>query len=258
MVLQATNLTRVYSNERGGSLHRALDAFHLTVERGEFVGVMGPSGSGKTTLLQLLGTMDQPTYGEVRFGGKSLSGLSLDQLREFRRRHLGFIFQEFHLLHSLTLRENIMLPLILETAVPEEVDERVHTVASQLGIEEILNKHPYEVSGGQQQRAAAARALVHRPDLVLADEPTGNLDSRSARTLMESLEKMNQTEKATILMVTHDAVSASYCKRILFIKDGKLWTEIHQGEERRAFYRRILTVVSALGGETLGFLDSGI
>lgn len=248
-VLQATNLTRIYGGQRGAVAVRALDGLDLSVEAGEFVGIMGPSGSGKTTLLQLLGTIDAPTAGEVTVAGQKLSALKGDALALFRRRRLGFIFQEYNLLDSLTVKENIILPLALEKVAPAEIEERVGRLAERLGIAQVLGHYPYECSGGQKQRAAAARALIHEPALVLADEPTGNLDSKSARALMEALEGLNDREGATILMVSHDPMTASYCKRILFIKDGRLHTELRRGADRRRFLQQILDVVAAMGGE---------
>jgi len=249
-VLKAVDLTKVYGGQRGTVAVRALDSLNLTVEAGEFVGIMGPSGSGKSTLLHLLGTIDSPTSGEIEIGGEELSRLKGDALALFRRRRLGFIFQDFNLMDSLTLQENILLPLALERVPVAEIEQRVAAVAGRLGLMGELQRYPYEVSGGQKQRAAAARALIHRPDLVLADEPTGNLDSRSARALMESLAELNAETKATILMVTHDPVSASYCRRILFIKDGKPFTELRQGADRTALFHQILDVLSAMGGES--------
>ncbi|HWI63870.1 MAG TPA: ABC transporter ATP-binding protein [Symbiobacteriaceae bacterium] len=249
-VLKAVNLTKVYGGQRGAVSMRALDSFNFTVEAGEFVGIMGPSGSGKSTLLNLVGTIDSPTSGQIEIGGEDLTRLKGDALALFRRRRLGFVFQDFNLLDSLTLKENIIIPLALEKLPVAEIEERVAAVAGRLGLNSELNRYPYEVSGGQQQRAAASRALIHQPDLILADEPTGNLDSKSAKALMESLSGLNETTKATILMVTHDPVSASYCRRILFIKDGRLFTELRRGTDRTAFFHQILDVLSALGGES--------
>lgn len=249
-VLQAINLTKIYGGQRSVAAVKALDSFNLNVEPGEFVGIMGPSGSGKTTLLQLLGTIDTPTSGEILLNGQSLTGLKGDGLALFRRRNLGFIFQDFNLLDSLTLKENIMIPLALEGRPPAELEERAAAIARRLGLEDVLHHYPYQVSGGQKQRAAAARALIHQPALILADEPTGNLDSRSSRSLMEALERLNLESETTILMVTHDPVTASYCRRILFIKDGRPFTELRRGADRPAFFQQILDVLSAMGGES--------
>lgn len=249
-VLTANNLTKVYGGMRGSVPVKALDSFQLHVEEGEFVGIMGPSGSGKTTLLQLLGTIDKPTSGEVIIRDQKLSRLNGDALAIFRRRQLGFIFQDFNLLDALTLKENIILPLVLEGMPLAMIEERVSAVAGQLGLQGELNRYPAEVSGGQKQRAAAARALVHRPALVLADEPTGNLDSRAAQSLMAALSSLNETQGTTIFMVTHDPVSASYCRRILFIKDGRLFNEIRRGTDPRHFFQQILDVLATMGGES--------
>lgn len=248
-VLHTRHLTKIYGGQKGTVAVKALDAFNLTIEKGEFVGIMGPSGSGKTTLLQLLGTIDTPTSGEVTVNGQPLTRIKGNDLALFRRRHLGFIFQEFNLLDALTIKENIMIPLVLERRPVEEIEAKVLAISRRMGIAEVLSHYPYEVSGGQKQRAAAARALVHSPALVLADEPTGNLDSKSAKALMESLESLNAQEQATILMVTHDPVSASYCRRIVVIKDGKLFTELRRGSDRPKFFHQILDVLSAMGGD---------
>jgi ABC-type lipoprotein export system ATPase subunit len=248
-LLQAINLTKVYGGVRGAAATRALDEVNLTVAAGEFVAIMGPSGSGKTTLLQLLGSIDTPTAGQVLLAGEDLGRLRGDALARFRRRRLGFIFQDFNLLDSLTLRENIIVPLALDGRPVDEIEARVNALAGRLGIEQVLSHYPWQVSGGQKQRAAAARALIHDPSLVLADEPTGNLDSRSARTLMEALAGLNEERGTTILMVTHDPVCASYCRRVLFIKDGRIFTELRRSGDRRAFYQQVLDVLATLGGE---------
>lgn len=248
-VLQAKGLTKIYGS-RGRVATRALDGFSLEVEKGEFVGIMGPSGSGKTTLLNLLATIDRPTAGTVSIEGVSTASLKGDQLALFRRRRLGFIFQDFNLLDSLTIGENIALPLVLDRTPLTTIQERLKTIASQLHIDDILDKYPYEVSGGQQQRAAAARAIIHEPAIVLADEPTGNLDSKSARDLMETLSLLNRLAQVTITMVTHDPFAASYCQRILFIRDGKLYNEIHRGGNRQVFFQQILDVLALIGGGT--------
>jgi len=248
-VLEAQRLTKIYGGQRGAAAVRALDSFDLAIESGEFVGIMGPSGSGKTTLLQLLGTIDTPTSGEVILEGQQLSKLRGNDLALFRRRRLGFVFQDFNLLDALTLRENIILPLALERRPPAEIETRLTAMARRLGIAQVLSHYPYEVSGGEKQRAAAARALIHSPALLLADEPTGNLDSRSARSLMEALTALGEEDGATIAMVTHDATAASYCRRILFIKDGKPLTELRRGTDRGRFYQQILDVLAAMGGE---------
>lgn len=253
VVLEAKKLTKIY-HQKFGISHKALDQFDLTIHQSEFVGVMGPSGSGKTTLLQLLGTIEQPTSGEIFIRGKDRTLMKRNELSTFRRRHLGFLFQDFHLLDSLTLKENITIPLVLEKRSVMMIESRVNELAQRLGIEGVLDHYPYEVSGGQKQRAAAARAIIHQPDLLLADEPTGNLDSKSAKELMESLTQLNEDEKATIIVVTHDPFTASYCHRVIFIKDGKFFNEIRRGEDLRVFFQQILQVLSKLGGESYEFV----
>lgn len=247
MVLQANGLTKVYGS-KGKVTTRALDNFSLNVAEGEFLGIMGPSGSGKTTLLNLLATIDQPTSGTIMIDGIDTARLQGEQLALFRRRRLGFVFQDYNLVDSLNIGENIALPLVLDRMELSEIKQRLATIALNLGIADLMQKYPYEVSGGQQQRVAAARAIIHEPAIVLADEPTGNLDSRSARDLMETFVRLNAQSGTTITMVTHDPFAASFCRRILFIRDGRFYTEIHRGENRQAFFQRILDVLSMIGG----------
>ncbi|WP_124726843.1 ABC transporter ATP-binding protein [Staphylospora marina] len=255
-VLEARKLTKIYGQHSKGAVHKALDQLDLVVTQGEFVGIMGPSGSGKTTLLQLLGTIDRPTSGEIWINGHNVLEMNQKEIAHFRRRQLGFIFQDFHLLDALTIKENIILPLVLERKPLSEMEQRLNRLVDHLGIRSILSHRPYEVSGGQKQRAAAARAIIHSPALILADEPTGNLDSKSAKSLMEALVGLNQKERATIVMVTHDPVTASYCHRVIFIKDGKRLNEIRRGEDRRTFFQQIIHVMSALGGDSYEFAFS--
>ena len=247
-MLKAINITKTYSSKKGSYMHTALHPFNLQVAKGEFVGIMGPSGSGKSTLLNILATIDQPSSGTVELDGIQTKQLNDKELALFRRKRLGFIFQDFHLLDTLNVRENILLPLVLEKNSIQDMEKRLQEMAVMLGIKDILEKRTYEISGGQQQRTAAARAMIHDPDLILADEPTGNLDSASAKSLMEALAELNEQQERTILMVTHDPVAASYCKRIVFIRDGQTFTEIHKGEQRQAFFQKILHVLSVLGG----------
>lgn len=247
-MLKATNITKIYSSKKGSYMHIALHPFNLQVAKGEFVGIMGPSGSGKSTLLNILATIDQPSSGTVELDGILTKQLNDKELALFRRKRLGFIFQDFHLLDTLNVRENILLPLVLEKSSLQDMEKRLQEMAVMLGIEDILEKRTYEISGGQQQRTAAARAMIHDPDLILADEPTGNLDSASAKSLMEALATLNEQQERTILVVTHDPVAASYCKRIVFIRDGQTFTEIYKGEQRQAFFQKILHVLSVLGG----------
>ncbi|MGG2017645.1 ABC transporter ATP-binding protein [Bacillus sp. S10(2024)] len=243
--LKVRELNKTYT---GKVLYEALSNINLTINKGEFVGIMGPSGSGKTTLLNMVSTIDAPTSGEVLINGKNPYHLVTNDLALFRRRELGFIFQSFNLLNTLTVKENIVLPLTLDNVNLEEMNKRVESISRQLGIEKILHKRPYEISGGQAQRTAIARALIHSPQLVLADEPTGNLDSKAARDVMELLKKLNKEQQVTMMLVTHDPIAASYCDRIVFIKDGKFYNEIYCGENRPTFYQKIIDVLSLLGG----------
>lgn len=247
-VLTAQGLTKVYRSKKSNMSYKALDHFDLTIEEGEFVGVMGPSGSGKTTLLNVLSTIDSPTSGDVEINGTNTRKLKKKKLALFRRRELGFVFQDFNLLDTLSIKENIILPLVLENTKVKEIERRVHEVAKLLGIEDILDKRTYEVSGGQQQRAATARAIIHKPAILLADEPTGNLDSKAAKSVMEAFEDLNEKRGATIMMVTHDPFTASYCSRVVFIKDGKVFSELRRGSNRQAFFQKIVDNLSVLGG----------
>lgn len=247
VVLRAEGLTKVYGSS-GGALRKALDGITLDVRFGEFTAVMGPSGSGKTTLLNLLAGIDRPTSGLVRIDGTDPATLSRRDLALFRRRRIGFVFQDFNLLDNLTLGENILLPLVLDRTPPDEMEARLSELARHLNISDILDKRPYEVSGGQQQRAAIARALIHEPAVVLADEPTGNLDSKSAYDVMVALRDMNENRGATVLMVTHDPFAASFAGRVVFVKDGRLFSEIRRGDSRQLFFQRILDALGVLGG----------
>lgn len=247
-VLEVANVEKYYGNK--GNLTKALDKISFQVEEGEFVGIMGASGSGKTTLLNCLSTIDRITSGKIVVDDVDVTRLKGNHLNRFRREELGFIFQDFNLLDTLTAYENIALALTIQRVKPGKIEKDVKKVAKQLGITAVLNKYPYEMSGGQKQRVACARAIVGNPKLVLADEPTGALDSKAARMLLENFQFMNQKLGATILMVTHDAFTASYADRILFIKDGKLFNELHRGEDsRKEFFGRIIEVVTLLGGE---------
>ena len=233
-----------------GNILKAIDDVSFEVQKGEFVGVMGPSGSGKTTLLNVIATIDEVSSGHIYLNGKDLTEINKKEIGRFRRENLGFIFQDFNLIDTLTIHENIALALTINKTNKNEIDGKVNSVAKELGIEEILTKYPYEVSGGQKQRTACARALITNPKLILADEPTGALDSRSAQMLIEMISSLNKDFKATILMVTHDSFTASYCDRILFIKDGKIFTELVRGNNtRKQFFNQILDVVALLGGD---------
>ena len=248
-ILEGSDIQKYYGNK--GNITKAVNRISLSVGKGEFVGIMGASGSGKTTLLNCISTIDTVTSGKILVEGKDITTLRGKQLSAFRREKLGFIFQDFNLLDTLTAYENISLALSISGIKAKEIDKRVQVIARALNITEVLEKYPYQMSGGQQQRVAAARAMVTNPALVLADEPTGALDSRSSHMLLDMLEELNQNLSATILMVTHDSFTASYCRRILFIKDGKIFNEIHRGaKSRKEFFEEIMEVVSVLGGET--------
>lgn len=244
-VLHIKNVAKVYE---GKVSHTALKNINLHVDKGEFVAIMGPSGSGKSTLLNVISTIDTPTAGEVFINGKQPHTFRSEKLAIFRRQKLGFVFQSFNLLDTLTIGENIVLPLTLDNVPLSEMDQKLDIISTKLGIDHILNKRIFEVSGGQTQRTAIARAVIHNPTLILADEPTGNLDSKAATDVMELFTKLNKEEQATILMVTHDPFAASYCNRVIFIKDGKLYNELHRGQFREKFYQEILDVLALLGG----------
>lgn len=247
-VLRINNVEKYYGNN--GNIVKAIDNLSFNVKKGEFVGVMGPSGSGKTTLLNLIATIDDVSSGNIYLEGKDLTEINRKNIAKFRRENLGFIFQDFNLLDTLTIHENIALALTIKKAKKSDIDKNVLSVAKELGIDDLLLKYPYEISGGQKQRTACARALVTNPKLILADETTGALDSKSAQTLIEMMSSLNKDLDATILMVTHDSFTASYCNRILFIKDGKIFTELVRGENtRRQFFNKILDVVALLGGD---------
>lgn len=246
--IRICDVEKYYGND--SNVTKAVDRVSFTVEKGEFIGVMGASGSGKTTLLNMLATIDQVTAGHIFYGGTDITELKEEELSEFRKNNLGFVFQDYNLLDTLTIEENIVLALTIHKEREEEIKKRCKEMMRLLGIEDIREKFPYQVSGGQKQRCACARALINHPQLLLADEPTGALDSKSAQTLLETFTDMNRTLKATIFMVTHDAFSASYCGRILFLKDGRIFHELVRGERtRRDFLNEILDVLSLTGGE---------
>ena len=249
-ILNINEVTKVY---RRKVTTRALNQLSFEVEKGEFLAVMGPSGSGKTTLLNLISMIDTPTSGEIIFNGMRPQYLNSTELAYFRRRELGFIFQDFNLLPTLTMEENIILPLTLDEQPIALIEERLKAIVDKLGLSTILHKRPDEISGGQAQRTAIARALIHEPSLILADEPTGNLDSSASREVLELLSQMNQEKKSTIIMVTHDPIAASYCDRVLFMKDGEFFNEIYKDDRRQTFFQRILNVLSLLGGQVGDF-----
>ena len=247
-VLEVKNIEKYYGNK--SNLTKAIDNISFTIEKGEFVGIMGASGSGKTTLLNCISTIDRVTAGKIIINNQDITRLKGNNLNKFRREELGFIFQDFNLLDTLTAYENIAIAHTIQKVKPKEIEERVQEIAKKLEITDILNKYPYQISGGQKQRVASARAIITNPKLVLADEPTGALDSKSARQLLESFENLNQKLSATILMVTHDSFTASYASRILFIKDGKIFNELIKGEStRKEFFEKIIEVQTLLGGE---------
>lgn len=246
-LLTVSHVEKYYG--QASNLVKALDDISFTMEEHEFTAIMGASGSGKSTLLNVIATIDQVSAGDITLHGTSLQMQKDRDVAAFRKRELGFIFQDFNLLDTLTIQENIALPLVLLKEPHNQIDAKVAIGAKNLGIEDVLQKYPYEVSGGQRQRCACARAMIHHPSIILADEPTGALDSHSSFLLMEQLLKLNE-EGASVLMVTHDAFSASYAKRILFLKDGKIFNEIYRGEQtRKQFFQKILDVMTILGGD---------
>lgn len=249
-LLQVVQVEKYYGDRE--AVTKALDQVSFGVDRGEFIGIMGASGSGKTTLLNCISTIDTVSAGHILLGGTDITTLNGEETAAFRHDHLGFVFQDFELLDTLTLEENIALPLTISGLSPQVIEKRVHDIADRLQIGGARKKFPFQVSGGQKQRCAFARAVVCGPDLIMADEPTGSLDSGSARILLEIIQRFHEERGATILMVTHDAYSASYADRILFLKDGRLFHEIRKGGRTRDyFYQDILEVLSLTGGETL-------
>lgn len=247
-ILKIDKIEKYYGNK--GSLTKAIDNISFDVNTGEFVAIMGASGSGKTTLLNLISTIDKVTSGHIFVADSDITKLKGNALNKFRREELGFIFQDFNLLDTLTAYENIALALSIQNVSASEIDKRIKKVAGDLGITSVLKKYPYQMSGGQKQRVASARAIITDPKLILADEPTGALDSKSSKMLLESFNYLNSEKKATILMVTHDAFTASYATRVIFIKDGKIFNEIHKGKNtRKEFFDRIIDVVTLLGGD---------
>lgn len=247
-VVEIKHLEKYYGSK--GNLTKAVNDISFDIQKGEFIGIMGASGSGKTTLLNCIATIDRATSGQILINGKNVTKMKGNHLNRFRREQLGFIFQDFNLLDTLTAYENIALALTIQRKNHKEIQQKVLEIAEKLNILDILNKYPYQLSGGQKQRVASARAMITNPSVILADEPTGALDSKSARMLLESFEQLNKELKATILMVTHDAFSASYADRILFIKDGEIFNELVKGKDtRKEFFDKIINVVTLLGGE---------
>lgn len=246
-ILEASQIHKSYGNKF--NRQEVLKGIDLRVEKGEFVSIMGASGSGKTTLLNVLSSIDKVSLGSIRIEGKEFTGLKEKELAEFRKYHLGFIFQEYNLLDTLTVKENVLLPLSIKKVSKKEADQKFQLVATELGIFDIKDKYPNEISGGQKQRTSAARAFIHDPSIIFADEPTGALDSKSASDLLNKLSELNRKISATIIMVTHDPVAASYCSRVVFIKDGQIFTQLNKGEEtRQAFFNDIMKTQGVLGG----------
>ena len=250
-ILSVEHLQKVYTTRLGAQKVQALKEVTFTVEAGEYVAIMGESGSGKTTLLNILAALDTPTSGRVMLEGRDFSEIPERQLSAFRRDNLGFVFQDFNLLDTFSIKDNVFLPLVLQGAKYQEMEKRLTPLARLLGIEEILNKYPYEVSGGQKQRAAVARALITSPRLVLADEPTGALDSKASQNLMKMFQDVNRAGQ-TILMVTHSTQAASHAGRVLFIKDGQVFNQMYRGQmSQDAFYQKIVATLTVLasGGD---------
>lgn len=246
-ILEATKIHKSYGNKL--NKQEVLKGLDISIEKRDFVSIMGASGSGKTTLLNVLSSIDRLSQGSIKIEGQEITAMKEKQLAEFRKHHLGFIFQDYNLLDTLTVKENILLPLSITKASKQEADHKFQAVATELGIFEIKDKYPNEISGGQKQRTSAARAFVHEPSIIFADEPTGALDSKSASDLLNKLNELNQRRKATIVMVTHDSVAASYSKRVIFIKDGQIYTQLYKGQEsRQAFFQDIMKTQGVLGG----------
>ena len=246
-ILKIENIEKYYGSK--SSLTKAIDNISFSVSKGEFVAIMGASGSGKTTLLNCISTIDKVTSGHIYVNDLDITKLKGNNLNKFRREELGFIFQDFNLLDTLTSYENIALSLAILNIKYKEIDERIKKVSKELNITNVLNKYPYQMSGGEKQRVASARAIITNPKLVLADEPTGALDSKSSKMLLEKLSYLNKEYNSTILMVTHDAFTASYANRVIFIKDGKIFSEIHKDGTRKEFFDKIIDVVTILGGD---------
>lgn len=247
-VLECRKVTKVYDAFKSAQAVKALNDMSFKVEDGEFLGVMGPSGSGKTTLLNILAGIDKATSGQVFIGEKDILTMKKDDMAIFRRNNIGFIFQEFNLLDSLTVKENIGFPLTLDRIKPKVIEDKVNDLIEYFDLKKVENSYPYNISGGQKQRTAEARALIKDPKIILADEPTGNLDSKSSTNIMESFKKINEEKKSTIVMVTHDPFAASFCKRIVFIKDGAIKLEINSNGNRKEFFDKVIEAQLVVGG----------
>lgn len=252
-VLHAQNIRKSYGTR--GNVQQVLKGIDLRVMEGEFVGIMGASGAGKTTLLNVLATIDRTTEGSIFIGDADISKMKDRELSAFRRDKLGFIFQDYNLLDTLTVKENILLPVSLGKMKKRVAEDQFKSIADILGIKELADKYPHEISGGQKQRTSAARALINKPSMVFADEPTGALDSKSASSLLGTLEDVNKQRGVTIMMVTHDPVASSYCSRVVFLKDGNIYSELYRGDKtRQAFFQEILKVQGVLGGDSVDAL----
>lgn len=246
-ILQAVKIHKSFGNKQ--NKQEVLRGLDISIEKGEFVSIMGPSGSGKTTLLNVLSSIDKVSHGSIQINKAETTTMKEKQLAEFRKNHLGFIFQDYNLLDTLTVKENILLPLSITKMSKVEANHKFHDLATELGIYELKDKYPNEISGGQKQRTSAARAFIHDPDIIFADEPTGALDSKSASDLLNKLSEMNVSRQASIVMVTHDPVAASYSSRVIFIKDGQIYSQIYKGQEtRQAFFQDIMKTQGVLGG----------
>lgn len=248
-VLIANNLTKVYGENKGNYATKALDGVDLAIEEGDFIAIMGPSGSGKSTLVNILSGIMAPTSGSVEICENRIDRMDQYEMALFRRRKLGFVFQEFNLLDNLTLKENVMLPMVLDKKESSYMNNKSLEIMKLFGIDQIADKHPYQISGGQQQRVAVSRALVNDPVILFADEPTGNLDSKSANTVMSCFEQINIERNVTALIVTHDVFAASFCKKVIFIKDGRIFMDIVRKGSRKEFFDRILDCQAIVGGE---------
>lgn len=247
VILEAKKIHKSYGNKF--NKQEVLKGIDITIEKGEFVSIMGASGSGKTTLLNMLSSIDRVSDGTIQIEGKEMTQMKEKQLAEFRKHHLGFIFQDYNLLDTLTVKENILLPLSIQNVSKKEAEQKFQTLANELGILDLKDKYPNEISGGQKQRTSAARAFIHNPSIIFADEPTGALDSKSASDLLNKLSELNEKRQATILMVTHDPVAASFCNRVIFIKDGQIYTELYKGDQdRQTFFKDIMKTQGVLGG----------
>jgi bacitracin transport system ATP-binding protein len=246
-ILEAVKLHKSYGNKF--NRQEVLKGIDLGIEKGEFVGIMGPSGSGKTTLLNVLSSIDKVSEGSIKIENNEMTRMKEKKLAEFRKNHLGFIFQDYNLLDTLTVKENILLPLSITKTPKQEAENKFNSLAEQLGIGELKDKYPNEISGGQKQRTSAARAFIHDPSIIFADEPTGALDSKSASDLLNKLGELNSQLESTIVMVTHDPVAASYCSRVIFIKDGRIYTQLNKGDQtRQAFFKDVMKTQGVLGG----------